>query len=207
MLGRWVVLAAFFRNARLSEGAFFRGAAGSAFFRCAVEYGKHSLIVFRGASFSVLSLRACIRLNSIFLFFLAFGSRSQVRHLIALLFLVPPAAKEGKGDCEFHLCPPWILLLPLCNAGHFVPGGGYGVGLRSIELSISGGRFYGSAVDMVALLPCLDHAIALLGRGRSLFDCERGLTFLLNGLLPRFRSFAWQLWLWAQRRCVREPGS
>ena len=58
------------------------------------------------------------------------------------LSLVPPAAKEGKGDCEFPLCPPWILLLPLCNAGHCVPGGGYGRGLRSIELSISGGRFY-----------------------------------------------------------------
>ena len=97
---------------------------------------------FRGDSLSVLSLRACIRLNSIFLFFLAFGSRSQVRHLIALLFLVPPAAKEGKGDCEFPLCPPWILLLPLCNAGHFVPRGGYGNGLRSFMLSISGGRFY-----------------------------------------------------------------
>ena len=55
---------------------------------------------------------------------------------------MPPAAKEGKGDCEFPLCPPWILLLPLCNAGHFVPGGGYGIGLLSIELSIIGGRFY-----------------------------------------------------------------
>ena len=111
------------------------------------------------------------------------------------LSLVPPAAKEGKGDCEFPLCPPWILLLPLCNAGHFVPRGGYGGGLLSIELSISGGRFYGTAVDMVALLPCLDHAIALAGRGRLLFDCERGLTFLLNGLLPRFRSFTCALGL------------
>ena len=87
------------------------------------------------------------------------------------------------------------------------PGGGYGVGVRSIELYISGGRFYDAVVDMVALLPCLDHAIVLLGRGRLLFDCERGLTFLLNGLLPRFCSFAWPLWLWAQRCCVREPGS
>ena len=88
-----------------------------------------------------------------------------------------------------------------------MPRGGYGREVRSIELSIFGGRFYDAAVDMVALLPCLDHAIALAGRGRLLFDCERGLTFLLNGLLPRFRSFAWSLWLWAQRRCVREPGS
>ena len=98
----------------------------------------------------------------------------MIIYSFSLLFLVPPAAKEGKGDCEFPLCPPWILLLPLCNAGHCVPGGGYGVGLRSIELSISGGRFYGTAVDMVALLPCLDHAIALAGRGRSIVACERG---------------------------------
>ena len=25
----------------------------------------------------------------------------------------PPAAKEGQGDCDFPLGPPWILLLPL----------------------------------------------------------------------------------------------
>ena len=84
------------------------------------------------------------------------------------LSLVPPAAKEGKGDCEFPLCPPWILLLPLCNAGHCVPGGGYGKGLRSIELSISGGRFYDAAIDMVALLPCLDHAQTALNICRFL---------------------------------------
>ena len=84
------------------------------------------------------------------------------------LSLVPPAAKEGKGDCEFPLCPPWILLLPLCNAGHCVPGGGYGIGLRSIELSISGGRFYDAAFDMVALLPCLDHAQTALNLCRFL---------------------------------------
>ena len=58
------------------------------------------------------------------------------------LSLVPPAAKEGKGDCEFPLCPPWILLLPLCNAGHYVPRGGYGGGLRSLELYITDGQFY-----------------------------------------------------------------
>ena len=81
---------------------------------------------------------------------------------------MPPAAKEGKGDCEFPQCPPWILLLPLCNAGHSVPGGGYGGGIRSIELSISGGRFYDAAIDMVALLPCLDHAQTALNLCRFL---------------------------------------
>ena len=109
------------------------------------------ILFFRGAYLSVLSLRACIRLGSIFLFFPAVGSRSQVRHLIALLFLVPPAAKEGKGDCEFPLCPPWILLLPLCNAGHCVPGGGYGIGLLSLMPFITGGRFYGT---WLIWLPC-----------------------------------------------------
>ena len=58
------------------------------------------------------------------------------------LSLVPPAAKEGKGDCEFPLCPPWILLLPICNAGHSVPGGGYGIGLLSFMPFITGRRCY-----------------------------------------------------------------
>ena len=106
---------------------------------------------FRGAYLSVLSLRACIRLGSSVLLFQAFGSRSQVRHLMALLFLVPPAAKEGKGDCEFPLCPPWILLLPLCNAGHCVPRGGYGMGLRSLEPYITDGQFYDT---WLIWLPC-----------------------------------------------------
>ena len=84
------------------------------------------------------------------------------------LFLVPPAAKEGKGDCEFPLCPPWILLLPLCNAGHCVPRGGYGMGVRSIELSISRGQFYDAGIDMGALLHCLDHAQTALNLCRFL---------------------------------------
>ena len=71
---------------------------------------------FRGDSLSVLLMHSCIRLNSIFLFFLAFGSRSQVRHLIALLFLVPPAAKEGKGDCEYPLrTVRFAPGVPVCN--------------------------------------------------------------------------------------------
>ena len=71
---------------------------------------------FRGDSLSVLSLRSCIRLDSIVLLFQAFGSRSQVRHLIALLFLVPPAAKEGKGDCEYPLrTVRFAPGVPVCN--------------------------------------------------------------------------------------------
>ena len=71
---------------------------------------------FRGDSLSVLLMHSYIRLNSIFLFFLAFGSRSQVRHLIALLFLVPPAAKEGKGDCEYPLrTVRFAPGVPVCN--------------------------------------------------------------------------------------------
>ena len=96
---------------------------------------------------------------------------------------------------------------PFVPPGTTCQGGGYGRGILSYLLSIIDGRFHDTFVDMGAVLPCLDHAIALAGRGRLLFDCERGLTFLLNGLLPRFRSFAWSLWLWAQRCCVREPGS
>ena len=49
-----------------------------------------------------------------------------------------------------------------------MPRGGYGGGIRSIELSISGGRFYDAAIDMVALLPCLDHAQTALNLCRFL---------------------------------------
>ena len=112
---------------------------------------------------------------------------------------MPPAAKEGKGDCEFPLCPPWILLLPLCNAGHCVPGGGYGGGLLSFELSISGGRFYGSAVDMVALLPCLDHAQTALNLCR--FLCVRDAHTEARGQRPNFRAH-FNLW-WARHGWYR----
>ena len=107
---------------------------------------------------------------------------------------MPPAAKEGKGDCEFPLCPPWILLLPLCNAGHCVPGGGYGIGLRSIELSISGGRFYDAAIDMVALLHCLDHAQTALNLCR--FLRVRDAHTEARGQRPNFRAH-FNLW-WAR---------
>ena len=125
------------------------------------------------------------------------------------LSLVPPAAKEGKGDCEFPLCPPWILLLPLCNAGHYVPRGGYGIGVRSIELSISGGRFYDAAIDMVALLPCLDHAQTALNLYRFLRVRDAHTRFLsvrdahteARGQRPNFRAHS-NLW-WARHGWYR----
>ena len=156
-------------------------------------------------------MRSCIRLGSSVLLFQAFGSRSQVRHLIALLFLVPPAAKEGKGDCEFPLCPPWILLLPLCNAGHFVPRGGYGNGLRSFMLSISGGRFYDTwliwehyslaqtmlllywGADAQWLLLNVDELSWRLTSMTSFFRMEIGVGSLAT-LFPRDRSLT---------RCLR----
>ena len=107
---------------------------------------------------------------------------------------MPPAAKEGKGDCEFPLCPPWILLLPLCNAGHCVPGGGYGIGLRSIELSISGGQFFDAAIDMVALLPCLDHAQTALNL--CCFLRVRDAHTEARGQRPTFRAHS-NIW-WAR---------
>ena len=72
---------------------------------------------------------------------------------------------------------PYALLgfsyYPFVTPGTFVPRGGHGRGILSYVLSIIGGRFYGTAVDMGALLPCSDHAIALAGRGRSVINCER----------------------------------
>ena len=105
------------------------------------------------------------------------------------LSLVPPAAKEGKGDCEFPLCPPWILLLPLCNAGHFVPGGGYGIGLLSIELSIIGGRFYDTwliwehyslAQTMLLLYWGADAQLLLLNVGERSFLAAYFHDFVLS---------------------------
>ncbi len=152
----------------------------------------------RGCSSAALLL-AFFRCALVFAFGLSFFSFRRLDYLndsllFFPLFLVPPAAKEGKGDCEFPLCPPWILLLPLCNAGHCVPRGGYGKGLRSFVLSISGGRFHGSAVDMVALLPCLDHAQTALNLCR--FLCVEHAHTEARGQRPNFRAHS-NLW-WAR---------
>ena len=68
------------------------------------------------------------------------------------------------------------------------------MGVRSIELSISGGRFYGTAVDMVALLPCLDHAQTALNLCR--FLCEEHAYTEARGQRPNFRAH-FNLW-WAR---------
>ena len=47
------------------------------------------------------------------------------------------------------------------------------MGILSYLLSIIDGRFHDTFVDMGAVLPCLDHTIALAGRGRSVINCER----------------------------------
>ena len=110
------------------------------------------------------------------------------------LSLVPPAAKEGKGDCEFPLCPPWILLLPLCNAGHCVPRGRL---RRGVTFSCAI-HFWGAVlrylVDMVALLPCLDHAQTALNLCRSLR--VRDAHTEARGQRPNFRAH-FNLW-WAR---------
>ena len=54
----------------------------------------------------------CVALNSSVA--LRLLRRVLAPHLAALAAVwQPPAAKEGQGDCEFPLGPPWILLLPL----------------------------------------------------------------------------------------------
>ena len=109
--------------------------------------------------------------------------------------MVPPAAKEGKGDCEFPLCPPWILLLPLCNAGHFVPGGGYGGGgCFLLSYPFLGGQFYDAGIDMGALLPCLDHAQTALNL--CCFLRVRDAHTEARGQRPNFRAH-FNLW-WAR---------
>ena len=66
--------------------------------------------------------------------------------------------------------------------------------VRSIELSISGGQFYGIAFDMVALLPCLDHAQTALNLCRFL-SVEHAYTEA-RGQRPTFRAHS-NLW-WAR---------
>ena len=110
------------------------------------------------------------------------------------LSLVPPAAKEGKGDCEFPLCPPWILLLPLCNAGHCVPGAVTAGGCVRLSYPFLGGAVSRYLVDMVALLPCLDHAQTALNLCR--FLRVRDAHTEARGQRPNFRAH-FNLW-WAR---------
>ena len=64
----------------------------------------------------------------------------------------------------------------------------------SFELSISGGRFYDAAVDIVALLPCLDHAQTELNLCR--FLCVEHAYTKARGQRPNFRAH-FNLW-WAR---------
>ena len=68
------------------------------------------------------------------------------------------------------------------------------MGLLSFELSISGGRFYDAAVDMVDLLPCLDHAQTALNLCR--FLCVEPAYTEARGQRPTFRAHS-NLW-WAR---------
>ena len=68
------------------------------------------------------------------------------------------------------------------------------MGVRSIELSISEGQFFDAAIDMGALLPCLDHAHNALNLCRFL-SVEHAYTEA-RGQRPTFRAHS-NLW-WAR---------
>ena len=55
------------------------------------------------------------------------------------LSLVPPAAKEGKGDCEFPYALLGFSYYPFVTPGTLCQGAVTAGGVLSFELSISGG--------------------------------------------------------------------
>ena len=73
------------------------------------------------------------------------------------------------------------------------------MGLRSFVPSITGGRFYGTAVDMVALLPCLDHAQTALNL--CCFLRVRDAHTEARGQRPNFRAH-FNIW-WARHGWYR----
>ena len=93
---------------------------------------------------------------------------------------------------------PYALLgfsyYPFVTPGTACQGAVTAWGVRSIELSISGGRFYDAAIDMVALLHCLDHAQTALNLCR--FLSVRDAHTEARGQRTNFRAHS-NLW-WAR---------
>ena len=91
-----------------------------------------------GANGSCVALRSAVVLRF---------SRRVLAPLLAAAAAawLPPAAKEGQGDCDFPLGPPWILLYPLKrrrSAG----------GMEAAERCVLARR--SALLQRVGMLPC-----------------------------------------------------
>ena len=86
----------------------------------------------------------------------------------------PPAAKEGQGDCEFPLLPPWILFSPLCTAAAPLGDGGGGArrSYAALRLVAKGGCV--ALRSTVALRLSRQRSCAAYGCGSSLVAASGG---------------------------------
>ena len=93
---------------------------------------------------------------------------------------------------------PYALLgfsyYPFVTPGTACQGAVTAGGLRSLEPYITDGQFFDAAIDMVALLPCLDHAHTALNLCR--FLRVRDAHTEARGQRPNFRAHS-NLW-WAR---------